>query len=514
VRFVVHGEVSDVAYCHCRMCQRATGAPVMVWARALPDAVRLTGGQPAVLPHPPHGDRTFCQACGTTLLAGPAAGPLSVAVATLDTPVAFPPRHHDHTGDRLPWLRVGDGLPSRVGGERTPPGWPVALVDAIRDLGLRLSVDGASGERGGHDVRIAVDGQLQVRVEGLPRGFTLVPRHLSRPLPTGPGRVRQVGDVSFDVFFHVDVALDDLFRLSAPVRESLVRHREVRVQDGMLTFPAAPHSSPGRLVDLFRVALGLADGLGGPATDPRWAHALDGLPAVRDAVLVRWSTQDAPWFQTFAPTYGARSGSLAVRRALGHATGTGEHVAALVLDGVAPDELGAALDALAALPTEPSTLAAVVQQLTSGALAPEVWESLICLVSAQPAPPAARALVEAAGRALAADPALPFGRRVLEVLALQPAAGDRVAATLLQSPDPEVVTEAVRWLAEHGRGDGYRALQELHGAQPWFGGRTRELAAAMERITHRQRATRGGLMVAEEATGGELSTLPDQSRET
>ena len=36
VRFVVHGEVSDVAYCHCRMCQRATGAPVMVWARALP----------------------------------------------------------------------------------------------------------------------------------------------------------------------------------------------------------------------------------------------------------------------------------------------------------------------------------------------------------------------------------------------------------------------------------------------------------------------------------------------
>ncbi len=510
VRFVVHGEVSDVAYCHCRMCQRATGAPVMVWARALPGAVHLTGARPAVLPHPPHGERAFCGACGTTVLVGQPEGPWSVAVATLDTPVAFPPRHHDHTGDRLPWLRVGDGLPSRVGGERAPAGWPVALVDAVRDLGLRSSPDGATGERGGHALHLGVDGQLQVRVAGLPRGFTLVPRHQSRPLPTGPGRVRQVGDVSFDVFFHVDVALDDLFRLSASAREVLVRHREVRVRDGLLTFPPVPPSSPGRLVDLVRVALGLADELGGPATARRWADALDGLPAIRDAVLLWWSEQGTPWFTTFAPEYGARSTSLGVRAALARATGRGEHVAALVVDGGAGDGLVSALDALRGLPTDAGALAAVVEQVASTGPAAEVWEALIHLVAAQPAPAAARALLEAAGRVLAVDPASPWGPRLLDVLALEPVAGDRVAATLLSSPEPEVVTEAVRWLAEHGRGDGYRALEALLQVQPWFGGRTRELGAAMERIADRHGAARGGLTVADEVTGGELSPTRDR----
>ncbi len=31
VRYRIEAEPSDVAYCHCRMCQKTSGAPAMAW---------------------------------------------------------------------------------------------------------------------------------------------------------------------------------------------------------------------------------------------------------------------------------------------------------------------------------------------------------------------------------------------------------------------------------------------------------------------------------------------------
>ena len=39
IRYRVDGEVEDSAYCHCRTCQRQSGAPVVAWF-ALPPAPR------------------------------------------------------------------------------------------------------------------------------------------------------------------------------------------------------------------------------------------------------------------------------------------------------------------------------------------------------------------------------------------------------------------------------------------------------------------------------------------
>src|SRR5262245_36008069 len=36
----------DTGYCHCRMCQRASGAPVLAWASFPIDAFRYTAGAP------------------------------------------------------------------------------------------------------------------------------------------------------------------------------------------------------------------------------------------------------------------------------------------------------------------------------------------------------------------------------------------------------------------------------------------------------------------------------------
>lgn len=43
VRYRVTSEPKAAAYCHCRMCQRATGAPVTAWVRFPTSAVRFTG---------------------------------------------------------------------------------------------------------------------------------------------------------------------------------------------------------------------------------------------------------------------------------------------------------------------------------------------------------------------------------------------------------------------------------------------------------------------------------------
>ncbi len=56
--------------------------------------------------------RGFCAACGTTLTfrTGPDAGEWDVTVATFDHPESVMPRAHIWTSDRLPWIKLADGL--------------------------------------------------------------------------------------------------------------------------------------------------------------------------------------------------------------------------------------------------------------------------------------------------------------------------------------------------------------------------------------------------------------------
>lgn len=49
VRYRITGEPKSVGYCHCRMCQRAAGAPVVAWATVPADALPR---------HPAHGPDT------------------------------------------------------------------------------------------------------------------------------------------------------------------------------------------------------------------------------------------------------------------------------------------------------------------------------------------------------------------------------------------------------------------------------------------------------------------------
>lgn len=99
--------------CHCRMCQKASGAPVVAWLMVPADEFEFTRGQPVAYRSSPLGFRHFCGACGSQLTARlDDASELDVNLATLDRPEAVAPQYHIYTASQMPWLAIDDDLPS------------------------------------------------------------------------------------------------------------------------------------------------------------------------------------------------------------------------------------------------------------------------------------------------------------------------------------------------------------------------------------------------------------------
>ena len=113
VRYRLAGEPVVTFYCHCRMCQRAAGAPVVAWATVRAAAFAWTGAEPRRHRSSAKAERFFCVECGTPLAAQTLAEPdlLDLAVATLDDPADAPPERHDWESSRLPWFDTTDDWP-------------------------------------------------------------------------------------------------------------------------------------------------------------------------------------------------------------------------------------------------------------------------------------------------------------------------------------------------------------------------------------------------------------------
>ncbi|CCD99436.1 GFA family protein [Bradyrhizobium sp. STM 3809] len=111
VRFECRGEPINVRICHCRNCQKATGAPY--FARALFSHEALTiHGDAARFPSSDALDRMFCPRCGTRLFSWRKTRPVvGVALACFDDPDAFAPTEHIWTSARIGWVLINDGLP-------------------------------------------------------------------------------------------------------------------------------------------------------------------------------------------------------------------------------------------------------------------------------------------------------------------------------------------------------------------------------------------------------------------
>ena len=122
IRYEVTGPPLHADHCHCRMCQRASGAPYAPWMTVPLSAWRLTRGAPAAYRSSPGALRSFCPACGGTLtftLEGD--GEVDVALGSLDDPAAVAVAEHIWVASAMPWQTVDPQLRVRPDHEAPPP---------------------------------------------------------------------------------------------------------------------------------------------------------------------------------------------------------------------------------------------------------------------------------------------------------------------------------------------------------------------------------------------------------
>lgn len=115
VRYEVSDPLYDLHYCHCRTCQKASGAPVIAGGFVTRDALKFTCGKPKFYSSSPIVERGFCRDCGTYLLYRPKIEEWSdwaiVTIASLDNPDRHTPQRHYGIESKIPWFDTNDSLP-------------------------------------------------------------------------------------------------------------------------------------------------------------------------------------------------------------------------------------------------------------------------------------------------------------------------------------------------------------------------------------------------------------------
>lgn len=116
VRYRISAAALEAGYCHCRMCQRNSGAPVVAWTTFPVTSFSWTAEPPSTYTSSPTVRRHFCANCGSYLVfRHQGSAEVSVNTASLDDPAAFPPRMHIFVESRIPWFQTHDDLPQQVG---------------------------------------------------------------------------------------------------------------------------------------------------------------------------------------------------------------------------------------------------------------------------------------------------------------------------------------------------------------------------------------------------------------
>jgi hypothetical protein len=103
----------ETGYCHCRICQKLSGAPLLPWASFETGAFNYTKGQPTVYQSSAYGQREFCAVCGSQIAFRDTeiGDTVEINVGTLDDPSQAIPTYHIWYDSRLPWFETKDDLP-------------------------------------------------------------------------------------------------------------------------------------------------------------------------------------------------------------------------------------------------------------------------------------------------------------------------------------------------------------------------------------------------------------------
>ena len=145
VRYRLTSAPMFVHCCHCRWCQRESGAAFALNAMFESERVVLLRGEPFVVDTPSNSGKgqkiTRCPACSIALWSNYAGGGDAVRfvrVGTLDTPDALPPDIHIFTASKQPWVVLPTGTPAVAEYYDCEQYWTRASLERRRALLARL----------------------------------------------------------------------------------------------------------------------------------------------------------------------------------------------------------------------------------------------------------------------------------------------------------------------------------------------------------------------------------------
>ena len=113
VRFRVEGELGRASLCHCRMCQKAFGAPYGALVSVRKSQLTWTRGEPARFQSSNLVQRGFCAACGTPLTFEWSDKVIDLAICAFDEPAGITPVVQMATDTALPWAQDVAGIAHR-----------------------------------------------------------------------------------------------------------------------------------------------------------------------------------------------------------------------------------------------------------------------------------------------------------------------------------------------------------------------------------------------------------------
>jgi hypothetical protein len=117
IRYKATGRPLVVAHCHCKDCQRGSGAGHSTGAMFADENFRLTGKLGEHKLTSENGNevtRVFCPACGSPILGRNSAMPgfVTITLGTLDDAAGFEPQVVVFARNRQPWDVMDEGLPT------------------------------------------------------------------------------------------------------------------------------------------------------------------------------------------------------------------------------------------------------------------------------------------------------------------------------------------------------------------------------------------------------------------
>ena len=131
VRYRLRSRPMFVHCCHCRWCQRETGASFALNALIEADRVELLAGEPEVVHTPSNSGKgqkiARCPTCRVALWSNyGGAGDVVrfIRVGTLDNPDEFPPDIHIFTSSKQPWLSLPPDTPAVPEYYKSSEMWP------------------------------------------------------------------------------------------------------------------------------------------------------------------------------------------------------------------------------------------------------------------------------------------------------------------------------------------------------------------------------------------------------